>query len=66
MADVPTQKRMMLKVKDGEDELVTIVRKEGRKTIVRNAYGFVDTVKTGDLYEADEDVASFKGTQPGL
>lgn len=66
MAEIPTVQRKMLKVKDGPDELVTIVRKQGRKTVVRNQYGFVDTVNTRDLYDADEDVAQFQGTQAGL
>lgn len=64
---VPTVQRMMLKVKDGTDELVTIVGKGGRgKTIIRNAYGFTDTVRNSDLYPADQDVATFQGTQSGL
>ena len=64
--DIPKIKRMMLKVSDGPDELVTIVSETGRKVVVRNAYGFTDTVKKSDLYDADPDVAEFSGTQSGL
>lgn len=66
MPPIPTVQRMMLKVKDGDDELVTIIKTKGRSAVVRNVYGFVDTVKKSDLYEADPDVASFQGTQPGV